>query len=142
VCWRRAVCAASIYRSRVLRQIGGFDQALGGGAGTPWGSGEDNDLMLRAIENGFRVQYEKHLRIYHPRIFGSFDERSRAKRYSYALGDGKVLRKHPMPVWWRALFFGVPVGRMVIAILKFAGNETRYHWITCVGRVRGFRLSE
>jgi len=142
ICWRRAVCFACVYRSRVLRKIGGFDESLGGGAGTPWGGGEDNDLMLRTIENGFQVRYEKHLQIHHPRIFRSFDEKSRVKRYSYALGDGRMLREHPMPMWWRVLFFGVPAGRTVLAMLKLAGEETRFHWTTCLGRIRGFRLSQ
>jgi hypothetical protein len=126
----------------VLSAIGGFDETLGGGAGTPWAGGEDNDLMLRAIENGFRVRYDKRLRIFHPRIFLSFDEQSRAKRYGYALGDGKVLRKHPMPGWWRVLFFGVPLGRMILAMLKMRAEERRYHWATSVGRFRGFRLGQ
>ena len=141
VCWRHAVCFACVYRSGVLRAIGGFDEALGGGAGTPWGGGEDNDLMLRAIEKGYRVRYEQRLRVYHPRIFRSYDEKSRSKCYSYALGDGRVLRKHPMPVWWRVLFFAVPVGRTAFAALKLAREETRYHWATYLGRLRGFRLS-
>lgn len=140
ICWRRAVCFALIFRARVLKRIGGFDEALGGGAGTPWVSGEDADLMLRALENGFRVRYEKQLRIHHPRLFRSFDETSRSKRYGYSLGDGNLLRKHPMPAWWRVLFFGVPVGRTLLALLKLAGEETRFHWTTYLGRVRGFRL--
>jgi glycosyltransferase involved in cell wall biosynthesis len=141
ICWRRALCAACIVRARVLQTIGGFDETMGGGAGTPWGCGEDNDLMLRAIERGFHVQYDETLRIHHPRLYGSFDDASRVKRYRYSLGEGGLLRKHPMPMWWRALFFGMPVGRMIVAMLKLAGDETRFHWTTCVGRLRGFRLS-
>jgi glycosyltransferase involved in cell wall biosynthesis len=141
MCWRRALCVASVLRSHVLREIGGFDETLGGGSGTRWASGEDNDLMLRALERGFRIRYERGVRIYHPQMFTSFDERSRSKRYAYSLGDGNLLRRHPMPLWWRALFFGVPVGRMVLAGLKFARDEALYHWSTCVGRVQGFRLS-
>ncbi len=141
ICWRRAVCFALVFRSRVLRDIGGFDEARGGGAGTPWAGGEDNDLMLRAIERGFHVRYDRDVRIHHPPIFRSFDESSRSKSYSYALGDGKQLREHPMPIWWRALFFGVPLGRMALAALKLAGNEVRFHWATWAGRIRGFRLS-
>jgi glycosyltransferase involved in cell wall biosynthesis len=141
MCWRRAVCFVCVLRSSVLQRVGGFDESLAGGAGTPWASGEDNDLMLRVIENGFHVRYEKALRIHHPRLFLAFDAKSRSKRYGYSLGDGRLLRKHPMPVWWDVLFFGVPVGRMLVAMLKLAGEETRFHWATCLGRIRGFRLS-
>jgi glycosyltransferase involved in cell wall biosynthesis len=141
VSWRRAVCFACIIRARVLDEIGGFDETLGGGTETHWPSGEDNDLMLRAIERGFNVRYEKALRVNHPRLFRSFDERSRAKRYAYSLGDGNLLRRYAMPLWWRLLFFGVPVGRTMLAMLKLASDEAKFHWVTWVGRVRGFRLS-
>jgi glycosyltransferase involved in cell wall biosynthesis len=140
LCWRRAVCFACIVRLSVLRTIGGFDESLAGGAGTPWASGEDNDLMLRVIENGFHVQYEQSLRIHHPRLFPAFDATTRSKRYGYSLGDGRLLRMHPMPVWWCVLFFGVPAGRTLLAMLKLAADETRFHWATFLGRIRGFRL--
>jgi len=141
MCWRRAACVACVLRTNVLQRIGGFDEARGGGADTPWAGGEDNDLMLRAIEKGFHVRYERDLRISHPPIFLSFDAESRSKRYRYSLGDGKQLRDHPMPLWWQALFFCVPVGRTIVAMLRLQGEEMRFHWATCVGRIRGFRLS-
>jgi len=120
--------------------IGEFDETCGPGAGTMWGSGEDIDLMLRAVEKGFHVRYEKGLRIHHPPIFRSFDENGRSKAYSYALGDGRQLRDHPMPFWWRILFFGVPFGRTLLAMAKLAREETRFHWAICVARVKGFWL--
>lgn len=141
ICWRRAVCFALVLRSRVLANLGEFDETCGPGAGTMWGSGEDIGLMLRAVENGFHVRYEKGLRIHHPKIFRSFDKSGRSKGYGYALGDGRQLREHPMPLWWRMLFFGVPFGRTLLAMAKLAGEEARFHWAICVGRVQGFRLS-
>jgi glycosyltransferase involved in cell wall biosynthesis len=141
LCWRRALCVACILRPYVLAQVGGFDESRGGGANTVSPSGEDNDLMLRVIERGFHVRYENSLYIHHPRIFPSFDEDGRLKRYKYALGDGALLRKHPMPFWWRFLFFAVPAARMIVAMFKLARNEVRFHWATFVGRVRGFWAS-
>jgi glycosyltransferase involved in cell wall biosynthesis len=140
ICWRRAVCFALVVRSRVLVNIGEFDETCGPGAGTMWGSGEDIDLMLRAVEKGFHVRYEKGLRIHHPPIFRSFDESGRSKAYGYALGDGRQLRDHPMPFWWRILFFGVPFGRTLLAMAKLAREEARFHWAICVARVKGFWL--
>jgi glycosyltransferase involved in cell wall biosynthesis len=138
VCWRRAVCFACILRTPALQAIGGFDETLGGGPTASWASGEDNDLMLRAINLGLHVRYERRVRIHHPRLFPTFDEAGRAKRYGYALGDGNLLRKHPMPMWWRLLFFGMPLGRMVLAMAKFAGDEARFHSATSVGRIKGY----
>ncbi len=137
--WRRAISYAIFLRSSVLREIGGFDEALGLGAGTPWGSGEDNDLVLRSLRAGCYVQYDPNVHIYHPRLFPVFDESGWAKRYRYALGDGKLLQKHPMPLWWRLLFFAVPVGRAMWSLVRLNRKEAYFHWLTFKGRVKGLR---
>jgi glycosyltransferase involved in cell wall biosynthesis len=142
ICWRHAVTFACFVRAAALKKVGGFDESLGPGSGAPWGSGEDNDLMLRILKGGFRVQYENNIRINHPRMFLSFDKASRLKRYQYALGDGRLLRKHPMPLWWNALFFAVPTGRALIALMRFRLDETSFHWATFIGRISGFGLNK
>ena len=136
--FRRAVSCACFVRAEVLRKVGGFDESLGLGAEVPWQGGEDGDLMLRINEGGFHVQYEKSLRIHHPRIFLSFGESSRAKRYRYSLGDGRLLHKHPMPLWWMTLFFAVPVCRMMFATARLRLQEAHFHWVTATGRAKGF----
>lgn len=142
VSWRQALAVACFVRAEILRRVGGFDESIGPGADVPWGCGEDNDLMLRIIESGYHVQYEKSLRVNHPRMFLSFDEPCRAKRYKYSLGDGRLLRKHPMPLWWKMLFFAVPVCRMMFAIARLRGAEAKFHWVTAEGRVKGFLPGE
>ena len=37
----------------VVEAVGAFDETLGPGAGTPWGSGEDTDYHLRILKAGF-----------------------------------------------------------------------------------------
>jgi len=138
MCWRRAVTFAYFLRRDVLGQIGGFDESMGPGSGTPWASGEDNDLVLRTLEAGCYVQYDPAIRVHHPRLFLSFDEMGREKRYKYALGDGHLLRKHPMPLWWKILFFAVPVCRAILALVTLDGAKTRFHWVTVSGRLSGY----
>ena len=139
VSWRRAVTFACFVRAATLEKVGNFDETLGPGSGHPWGCGEDNDLMLRIIEAGCHVRYEVSVKIKHPRMFWGFDETSVAKRYRYSVGDGHLLRMHPMPLWWRFLFFAVPLGRMAVAALKLGKAEPRFHWVTFTGRVEGSR---
>jgi glycosyltransferase involved in cell wall biosynthesis len=138
MCWRRAISYALFLRSPVIGEIGGFDETLGLGAGTSWGSGEDNDLILRTLQAGCHVQYHPNIRIYHPRLFPVFNESGWSKRRSYAMGDGKLLRKHPMPLWWKLLFFSVPVCRAALAALRLNRREIYFHWITLSGRLKGF----
>lgn len=138
MCWRRAISYAIFLRCSVIGEIGGFDESLGVGAGTPWGSGEDSDLVLRALQAGRHVQYDPHIRIYHPRLFPVFNEAGRVKRYNYARGDGKLLQKHPMPLWWGLLFFAVPIFRAFRAAIRLTGKEIYFHWLTFKGRLNGF----
>jgi glycosyltransferase involved in cell wall biosynthesis len=136
--WRRAISHAIFLRSRVIKEIGGFDETLGLGADSPWGSGEDNDIVLRALKTGFYVHYDPNVQVFHPRIFPALDSSGYTKRYRYALGDGKLLQNHPMPIWWRALFFFVPTCKAAAALARLNRRETYFHWLTVVGRVKGF----
>lgn len=141
ISWRRAISYALFVRTSVIRQVGGFDESLGVGAGTPWGSGEDNDLILRALNAGYYVQYDPNIRIHHPRLFPVLNKRGWSKRYNYALGDGKLLQKHPMPLWWDLLFFTVPLARLVWAALRMNWKEVYFHWLTFHGRATGLLSS-
>jgi GT2 family glycosyltransferase len=136
--WRRAISYAIFLRSSIIAEIGGFDETLGVGANTPWGSGEDNDLVLRALKAGSYIEYDPNVHIHHPRLFPVFDKARCAKGYSYALGDGRLLRKHPMPLWWQSLFFAVPLCRAALALIKLHRKETYFHLLTFKGRLKGF----
>ncbi|WP_313918228.1 glycosyltransferase family 2 protein [Tahibacter sp.] len=137
--WRRSVTYAYFFRRRAALAVGGFDVSLGPGAGTPWGAGDDNDFMLRALENGARVFFDPELTVHHPPLFLGFDAESIAKRTRYARADGRVLRKHPMPSWWMLAFFGMPLARWVLAAPSLDAARLRFHWATFLGRVRGYR---
>ncbi len=141
-CWRRAISYAIFLRTTVISEIGGFDRNLGVGAGSAWGSGEDNDLVLRALKAGSYVHFDRAVRVIHPQLFRRSDQLGRAKRYSYALGEGKLLQKHPMPLWWRALFFAVPLLRASLSSIQLNVGRTHLHWITLSGRLAGFRSTE
>jgi glycosyltransferase involved in cell wall biosynthesis len=138
ISWRRTGTCLFFFRKKVVDRMGGFDEKLGPGAGTLWGAGEDNDYMLRALKFGFNVYFEPALLVHHPRMFLSRDDAARQKKYQYSLSDGHLLWKHPMPLWWKLAFFGVPLARLVLATLKCAGDEVRFHWVTFAGRYHGY----
>ncbi len=136
--WRRAVTYVYFLRRQPALAVGGFDVSLGPGAGTPWGAGDDNDFMLRALKAGARVHFEPELTVHHPPMFPAFDAMSLAKRERYARADGRVLRKHPMPIWWRLAFFGMPLARWMLSLSSMNRDRLRFHWVTFLGRVRGY----
>lgn len=137
--WRRSVTYVYFLRRGAALGVGGFDVSLGPGAGTPWGAGDDNDFMLRALENGARVYFDPELTVHHPPLFLGFDAASISKREHYARADGRVLRKHPMPAWWMLAFFAMPLARWFLAAPSLDAGKLRFHWVTFLGRVRGYR---
>ena len=73
--------------------VGGFDERMGGGSGTPYGSGEDADYIVRAWFAGARMVRSDDIRIHHPAPDFS-DGRLADKTYAYGVGRRFVLQKH------------------------------------------------
>lgn len=136
--WRRSVTYVYFLRRDAALAVGGFDTTLGPGSGSPWGAGDDNDFMLRALKMGARVYFEPALTVHHPPLFPAFDGVALEKRERYARADGRVLRKHPMPLWWKLAFFGMPLARWLLSLASLKRDQMRFHWVTFLGRVRGY----
>jgi hypothetical protein len=70
-----------------------FDEALGPGAGTIFGAGEDSDFVLTLMQHGVRGRFYGRMHIGHPkRPYADAANADRAIRYGG--GFGYVLRKH------------------------------------------------
>lgn len=81
-------------RAEVVSQVGHFDDSLGVGAGTPWGSGEETDFLLRVLNAGKTIQYLPEIRALHSEKVVDYSIASRNRQFQYARGMGHVLRKH------------------------------------------------
>ena len=44
-----------------MSRVGGFDEELGLGSGTPWHSGEEIDYLVRALATGAHLEYDPSL---------------------------------------------------------------------------------
>lgn len=55
--WSRGVTFTMFFRSEVLDNVCCFDEELGVGAGTPWGSGEETDYLIRVVDASFKIFY-------------------------------------------------------------------------------------
>jgi glycosyltransferase involved in cell wall biosynthesis len=76
-----------------------FDEAIGPGAGTPFGAGEDTDFLLTLMSYGIRGRFYSARYIGHP--YKPYADTDRARKYGG--GFGRVLAKHSLPVLWLAL---------------------------------------
>lgn len=93
--WQVMIEWTIVVRADVFRAAGGFDENLGVGAGTIWGSGEAQDLVLRCLANGARGLFRRELWGYHPEHNESqTTEAAIQKMYAYGVGYGFVMRRH------------------------------------------------
>lgn len=139
--WRvpRTIVAAGIFLRRELLETHGlFDVALGTGSATPFGSGEENDLVIRALRRGARIAYMPDVTVRHGdfRHDGMTDE-TLAKVLRYNRGFGRVLRKHRLrgqAAYW--------VTRSMVAVLvarvKRDHDATRFQQAQLRGRWQGW----
>ncbi|RYJ01074.1 MAG: glycosyltransferase family 2 protein, partial [Acetobacteraceae bacterium] len=132
--WTSVIEFNLFLRRPLALALGGFDEQLG--PGTPLGSAEGNDLVLRAIEAGHAARYEPSLRIVHPdkRLTPVAVERAGL----YGRGMGFVLRRHAVPAAVWLPFFIRPLGGVVLSVLRLRGLAARYYWATFRGRLAGF----
>jgi GT2 family glycosyltransferase len=136
--WTRGVSISVFLRRRVVEQVGGFDEALGIGAGTGWGSGEETDYLLRALERGFTLLYQPTLAVFHPHVRADTTPPATAAGRSYGMGMGRVLRKHGYPRRSAAYHVARAAGGAVLALAHGRPAQAQFYWAVARGRARGW----
>jgi glycosyltransferase involved in cell wall biosynthesis len=133
--WTSAIEFNLFIRRRLYETIGGFDRAMG--LGTPFASGDAQDLILLAMRAGGVAVYDPDLRVIHPdkRLTAVAVERA----FAYGAGVGFVLRKHRMPLSVCLTFLLRPLGGTVLSLVRGQTLGARYYWRTFCGRLSGLR---
>jgi glycosyltransferase involved in cell wall biosynthesis len=136
--WRRAISFSFFLRRDVLPAVGEFAAELGVGSGTRWGSGEETDYLLRALDAGFRIHYEPELFVYHESPAPGSSRSDWRNAYLRGLGAGNVLRRHKYPTW----FVGYRVAQLLGGSLAFVAlgrpAKARYYLAMALGRAAGW----
>jgi glycosyltransferase involved in cell wall biosynthesis len=125
-------------RRPLALRLGGYDETMG--PGTPIGSAEGNDLVLRAVTVGHRAVYDPALRIIHPDK--RLSEVAVARAFLYGRGLGFALRRHGVParVW---LPFAIrPLGGVALSLARLRPRDAGYYAMTFLGRLRGYLQRE
>jgi glycosyltransferase involved in cell wall biosynthesis len=81
-------------RREVFERIGGFDEHLGVGAETPFQSGEEADLILRALAGGLSLRFIPDLVVHHDQVDATIGESQIERARRYGAGFGALLKKH------------------------------------------------
>jgi glycosyltransferase involved in cell wall biosynthesis len=120
-------------RTSAVSAVGGYDETLGVGAGTPFGSGEETDFLLRCLGAGFDVRYDRDFLVHHDQV-----QRDLAKVGRYAAGFGRLVRLHRLG----AGFLGARVARAAARSCLFliTGNigQARARWSWIRGCLSGY----
>lgn len=134
--WRRAISTSIFLRRGVVEAVGTFDVELGLGSGTQFGSGEETDYLLRALDLGFRLEYVPALRVFHERRLAGAGALARGR--SYGLGFGHVQRKHKYPLTIVFYYWLRSAAALALSIVKLEPAEVRFRWGNLKGRVMGW----
>lgn len=134
---RTVICSGMFFRRSLLEDIGGFDETLGTGV-EPFGSAEENDLVIRAISAGARVDFDAGLMVHHPDFRSAGNTPvvlEKVRRYNR--GFGRVLRKHGL--WGQAAYW-VLRSAAAVYLARRAGDPqaVRFQREQLVGRWQGW----
>lgn len=136
--WRQAISFSFFLRREVVEKVGLFDETLGLGSGTKWGSGEETDYILRALECGFALRYEPSIEVRHPTPAERFNPWQRDRAYQYALGMGRVLRLHNFPMRSCLNYVLRPAMGSLFHAVRGRLDGARYYSRVARGRLEGW----
>lgn len=136
--WTRSNSNTIFLRQEVTRLVGPFDERLGVGAQTPYGSGEETDYLLRALAQGHRLFYDSSLVVNHAQLIRFIDARECARGRSYARGTGYVLRRHGYPAWFPLYQITRSLGGAVLSVMRLDFARARFRLNILIGRAWGW----
>lgn len=124
--WNRAISFTIFLRREVVERVGAFDEELG----LPSSSGEEIDYLIRALDDGARIEYDPSLVVDHPRK--QHDPADVGARDGASVGY--LLRKHRYPAGTVARMLLRPAAGTVLD-----PRHARFHFSTLRGRMHGYR---
>jgi glycosyltransferase involved in cell wall biosynthesis len=139
--WRRAISTSVFLRKPLIEAVGRFREDLGAGSGTEYGSGEESDYLLRALDAGFELRYDPSLEVHHESPRPDFTRTSRAKAYRSGKGHGHVLRRHGYPVWFAAYRVAQLLAGASLFLATGRPAQARFYFVMALGRVVGWMRS-
>lgn len=139
--WRACGSIRTFYLSSAIRAVGGFDESLGLGAGTPWKGGEDIDYPIRALAKGLNGWFQDSLHVVHEASRSSQAPGAMDRIFGYNASMGRIWRQHHYPLWWFTYQCCRPVGGMFMALTKLDWSEVTRQVMSLSGRLNGWLAS-
>lgn len=136
--WIRGRSITIFLKSKVVRQVGNFDELLGIGSETVWGAGEETDYLLRILKLNYKIYYDPNLIIYHPNQSQIFDSKTIMKAKKYGAGIGRVMRKHRYPLWFIIYHIFRSMGGAFLSLVLGDFKKSKLHLAAMQGKFIGW----
>ena len=140
--WTRAISISVFLKRDVIFSVGRFDDTLGAGSGTPWGSGEETDFIVRAVDCGHKIWYDPSVYIFHDDNIHDEDANSTVRALLYGAGMGRVLRKQRYPFLTVTYFILRPMVTSFYAIIQGKFARARHFAYLSKGRAIGWLYND
>jgi Predicted glycosyltransferases len=118
------------FRSHIVPSVGFFDENMGAGSGTHFGSGEETDYVIRAIRAGYMVIRDASIKVRHPLLDHTS---SIAKAKTYGHGRRFLIKKHTIGTGFLWLNILYSFYKMVSSFPHW--GAMRWHWGMFLGRL-------
>lgn len=130
--WTRGVVESVLFFKRaVFDHVGLFDEELGVGSGTIWGSGEGTDYLLRVLKNNFKMADCSSIIIKHEKEV--FDRPNvHLKAFRYSVGRRYVLDKYKYNYFFILLNIWYPFIKLLFNF--YSSKKVKYYWYQFLGR--------
>lgn len=123
----------------VFSEIGHFDTRLGVGAQSGFQSGEEADIILRALSAGLAMRYFPDLRVHHDQVDDAITDAQVRRARNYGRGFGALLRKHRFSGLEIAYRVGRPAIGAALYLLLGRSSLARYKWTWARAIAEGYR---
>ncbi|MGC1462556.1 MAG: glycosyltransferase [Terracidiphilus sp.] len=113
----RTTFSSSLFLFTDLARSTQFDIHLGVGSGTPYGSGEETDYILRLLRSNARGRFDRTRHVTHPRRDMLSGNASAPRAQAYGFGMGHVLRINSLRGLWMS-FLAYNSARAGLVLLR------------------------
>jgi glycosyltransferase involved in cell wall biosynthesis len=136
----RTTFSPTLFMCADLAQSTCFDEQLGVGSGTPFGSGEETDYVLRLLRRRARGRFDRTRHIIHPRRDMLSGTVSGPRALAYGIGMGHVLRINSLGAIWLG-FLAYNLVRTMVAGVRGELKGAHFCMAQNLGVWKGFMMS-
>jgi GT2 family glycosyltransferase len=139
----KSMSAGLFVKRTLLEELHGFDERFGVGSTYP--SGEESELLFRALEKGARGLYAPEIRVFHEDPFATLPQPEVERRaFEYGRGWGAMFSKHAMGPGGKVYqslyikYLARALGGAALAFLTLRPALARRYMASYRGRARGW----